>query len=161
MNLYEASVSAGELVLGSQRLALDPGLAQAGLAPYNGRKVIAGLRPEDLLLDESGPGAGGAFGDRQATLVADVRAVELLGSDSQVYFSIDAPPAVPAGLAPTDGETEARQLAEAAHNGVTRLDARAAVRPGTRVRFSIDPRRLHFFDPDTGQAVAQPGRVIG
>ena len=57
MNLYEASVSAGELVLGSQRLALDPHLAQAALAPYNGRKVIAGMRPEDLLLDEGGLGA--------------------------------------------------------------------------------------------------------
>jgi multiple sugar transport system ATP-binding protein len=157
MNLYEASVSAGELVLGSQQLPLDPRLAQAALAPYDGRKVIAGLRPEDLLLDEGGPGPGGAFGDRQATLVADVRAVELLGSDAQVYFSIDAPLAVPAGLAPTAGETEARQLAETAHNGVTRLDAGAAVRPGARVRFSIDPRRLHFFDPDTGQAVARFG----
>ena len=174
MNLYEASVSAGELVLGSQRLALDPHLAQAALAPYNGRKVIAGMRPEDLLLDDggagpgpggTGPGGTGPGGTGPALLTAarrrwpwTFRTVELLGSDSQVYFSIDAPPAIPAGLAPTAGETEAQQLAETAHNGVTRLNARAAVRPGARVRFTIDPRRLHFFDPDTGQAVAQPGK---
>jgi multiple sugar transport system ATP-binding protein len=157
MNLYEASVSAGELVLGSQRLPLDRRLAEAALAPYNGRKVIAGVRPEDLLLDDGrrgGPGA--APGEQHATLAADVRAIEMLGSDLQVYFAIDAPAAGDAALAsgPAAGETGARQLAEATHNGVTRLDARAEVRPGARVRFSIDPRRLHFFDPDTGQAVA-------
>jgi multiple sugar transport system ATP-binding protein len=153
MNLYEASVSAGELVLGSQRLPLDRRLAETALAPYNGRKVIAGVRPEDLLLDDGDLGA--APGEPRATLAADVRAIEMLGSDLQVYFSIDAPPAGDAAAGgAAAGETEARQLAEAAHNGVTRLDARAEVRPGARVRFSIDPHRLHFFDPDTGHAIA-------
>src|SRR6185437_4731253 len=73
MNLYEASVSAGALMLGSQRLDLGP--SEAVLAPYHGRKVIAGVRPEDLLLDAGGlvPGGSGA------TLVADVQAIELLG----------------------------------------------------------------------------------
>ena len=108
-----------------------------------------------------GPRPGWALGGAlRRQLVADVRTVELLGSDSQVYFSIDAPPAIPAGLAPTAGETKAQQLAETAHNGVTRLNARAAVRPGARVRFSIDPSRLHFFDPDTGQAIGQPTTLI-
>jgi multiple sugar transport system ATP-binding protein len=157
MNLYEASVSAGELMLGSQRLPLGP--VEKAVAPYHGRKVIAGVRPEDLLLDGSGTGFGAGSGERRATLVADIRAVELLGSDVQVYFSIDAPTASAAGLGPAAGETEARQLAGATHNGVTRLDPRSAVRPGARVTLSVDPGRLHFFDPDTGQAILRSGAM--
>jgi multiple sugar transport system ATP-binding protein len=138
MNLYEASVSAGELVLGSQRLPL--GAAGTVLAPYRGRKVIAGVRPEDLAL-------GGT------TLTADIRAVEVLGSELHVFFSIDAPAAGASTLAAAGGEAEAGLLAGYAHNGVARLDPRAGVRSGQRVTFGVDPARLHFFDPDTGTAI--------
>ena len=156
MNLYEASVSAGELMLGSQRLDLGP--VETVLAPYHGRKVIAGVRPEDLLLAEGGNGRSAARkgdGEHRATLVADVRAVELLGSDVQVYFSVDAPAADATALATAADEDESRTLAGAAHNGVARLDPRSGVRPGARVSFSVDPARLRFFDPDTGQAILQ------
>ncbi|HET7012777.1 MAG TPA: ATP-binding cassette domain-containing protein [Streptosporangiaceae bacterium] len=159
MNLYEASVSAGsgsgELVLGSQRLSLG-GLLEKTLAPYQGRKVIAGVRPEDLLLEDGGNGRT-APGERRATLVADVRATELLGSDVQVYFSVDAPTASTSALATAADEDESQTLAGAEHNGVARLDPRSGVRSGARVRFGIDPRRLRFFDPDTGHAIARPG----
>jgi multiple sugar transport system ATP-binding protein len=140
MNLYEASVSEGELVLGSQRLPLGP--AGTVLAPYRGRKVIAGVRPEDLELE-----AGAA------TLVADLRVVEVLGSELHAFFSIDAPPAGRGVLAAAVGETEGDLLAGSAHNGVARLDPRAGVRSGQRVTFGVDPARLHFFDPDTGRAI--------
>jgi hypothetical protein len=36
---------------------------------------------------------------------------------------------------------------------VARIAPRAAVRAGTRVTFAVDPARLHFFDPDTGNAI--------
>ena len=147
MNLYEASVSAGELVLGTQRLALGP--VEAALAAYQGRKVIAGVRPEDLVLDEGERGA-----EHRATLTVDVRAIELLGSDVQVYFAIDAPTASATALETAASEAETRHLAGTKHNGVTRLHPRSPVRPGTRVVFSVDSRRLHFFDPDTGQSVS-------
>jgi multiple sugar transport system ATP-binding protein len=133
MNLYEGSVSsADELVLGSQRLALGP--AAAVLAPFRGRAVIAGVRPEDLEL----AGAGGA------SLAADVRSVETLGSETHVLFSIDAPRA---------GKTDSGLLGGDTHNGLARFDPRAAVRAGERIAFRIDPGRLHFFDPDTGAAI--------
>ncbi len=34
-----------------------------------------------------------------------------------------------------------------------RVDARTKARPGQHVRLSVDPKRFHFFDPDTGLAV--------
>ena len=95
MNLYEAALEdAGDatvVVLGSQRLtvpAWDAGRAGraggAGLAAYHGRKVIAGIRPEHLTSPgEAGPRAG-------ASLKADVRLVEPLGSEQLVHFTIDA-----------------------------------------------------------------------
>ena len=147
MNLYEASVAGGELVLGSQRLALGP--AGAVLAPYRGQKVIAGVRPEDLRLG----GAGRADQAAGAALTADVRVVEMLGSEKHAFFAIDAAAAGASALAAAAGEAEAGLLAEQAHNGMARLDPRSAVRPGQRVTFGVDPRRLHFFDPGTGLAI--------
>jgi len=142
MNVYQASVDpAGCLVLGSQRLPLGP--AYARLEPYAGRKVIAGVRPEDLAL---GPATG-------ETLVADVRVVEPLGSEVHAIFSIDAPAAGTRELAAAAGETDSVQFGQA-YNGVARLDPRAMVRPGDRVAFRVDASRLYFFDPDTGAAIA-------
>ncbi|MGH2896467.1 MAG: ABC transporter ATP-binding protein, partial [Solirubrobacteraceae bacterium] len=95
MNLYEAGLDSGGpvgsgpiVVLGSQRLALpDSGGQAARLAAYQGRKIIVGIRPEDLsgLFDLPEPGSG-----PPATLVADVRMVEMLGSEQHAYFSVDA-----------------------------------------------------------------------
>jgi multiple sugar transport system ATP-binding protein len=32
--------------------------------------------------------------------------------------------------------------------------ARSAARPGTALELGVDTSRLHFFDPDTGLAIA-------
>jgi multiple sugar transport system ATP-binding protein len=148
MNLYEAAVSADELLLGSQRLSLGP--ARATLAPYRGRTVIAGVRPEHLELDGGGEPAGD---EGTATLVADVRVVEELGDEAHVFFSIDAPAAGASTLAAAAGEAEAELLAGVTHNGIARIRSRAAVRRGQRVTFRVDTGRMHFFDPGTGVAI--------
>jgi multiple sugar transport system ATP-binding protein len=150
MNLYEAAVDpAGCLVLGSQRLPLGQPHASP-LAAYSGRQVIAGVRPEDLAL---GP-ANGPVPGTTGTLAADLRVVESLGSEVHAMFSIDAPVAGTRELAAAAGEADSVQLGPA-YNGVARLDARAMVRPGDRVRFRVDMSRLHFFDPATGASVAR------
>ena len=151
MNIYEASVAEDKLLIGSQRLSLGP--AGAALAPYRGRTVIAGVRPEDLGLgsdDEDGGGAGQAG---QATLDADVRMVEGLGSELHVFFSIDAPAAGASMRAAAAGEGEEGLIAGDTHNGIARVSPRTAVRPGQRVTFRVDTERMHFFDPDTGTAI--------
>jgi multiple sugar transport system ATP-binding protein len=167
MNLYEAALDSGAgadsgagsgaesgaagaagsgpvVVVGSQRLAL-PAEAAARLGAYQGRKIIVGLRPEDLSVpsDASGLGAG-----RAGTLVVDVRTVEVLGSELHAYFAVDATPAGGSGEFASDAI-----LAGGAPNGVARLDPRAAVRPGTRATLAVNTARLHFFDPDTGNAI--------
>jgi multiple sugar transport system ATP-binding protein len=86
-------------------------------------------------------------------VVADVRLVEMLGSEMHVFFSIDAPAGHSGTRTASVAETEAGLLTADAHNGVARLDPRSPVRPGQRVTFRVDPERLHFFDPDTGAAI--------
>jgi multiple sugar transport system ATP-binding protein len=177
MNLYEAGLSADgtagkpTVVLGSQRLDL-PAQVAARVAAYQGRKVVAGIRPEDLVLPDgagsgtggpgsgtggAAPGTGGAvsgMGSAGTGLAADVRLVEMLGSEQHVYFSIDATQAGQAAAGAAAGESvEAAILAASAPNGVTRLDPGVQVRAGDRVTFAVDPARLYFFDPDTGQAI--------
>jgi len=149
MNLYEAGLevsgSRPTAVLGSQRLAL-PAHVAARVAAYQGRKIIVGVRPEDLAVSVSGTGGPG--------LVADVRLVEVLGSEQHVYFRLDATAAGAAAAADESAQTGI--LVASAPNGVARLDPkdpRAGVRAGGRVTFTVDPARLHFFDPDTGRAI--------
>jgi multiple sugar transport system ATP-binding protein len=190
MNLYEAGLSAsgaseglgssgdfagsgdpgvfgGRLMvmLGSQRLDL-PAQVAARVAAYQGRKVVVGVRPEDLVVPGPASGAGSAGGAGAGPgaagpgapgpgLVAEVRLVEVLGSEQHVYFSIDATQAALAASSAATGESaEAGILAASVPNGVARLDPRVGVRAGQRVTFSVDPARLHFFDPDTGNAIA-------
>ena len=162
MNLYEAGLSADggpvarpTVVLGSQRLDL-PAPVAARVAAYQGRKIVVGIRPEDLVLSGgAGSGTGLAGTGLAGTgLAADVRLVEMLGSEQHVYFSIDATQAGQAAAGAAAGESvEAAILAASAPNGVTRLDPGVEVRPGDRVTFAVDPARLYFFDPDTGQAI--------
>jgi multiple sugar transport system ATP-binding protein len=155
MNLYEGGLSASgspgsrpTVVLGSQRLDL-PAPVAARVAAYQGRKVVVGIRPEDLVL--TGAAASGPELASRSGLAADVRLIEVLGSEEHVYFSVDATPAG-AGTA-VDESAEAVILAASAPNGVARLDAGTGVRAGDRVTFAVDPARLYFFDPDTGQAI--------
>jgi len=197
MNLYEAGLStdgtAPTVVLGPQRLSLPPQVA-ARVAAYQGRKVIVGVRPEDLAVPVSGASGGsgvsggssavsasgvsgvsgvsqagvsgvsqaGASGVSQAGasgtpgLVADVRLVEVLGSEQHVYFWLDATPATSApGAAAAAGESAQEGiLTGSAPNGVARLDPGSGVQPGGRVTFAVNPARLYFFDPDTGRAIS-------
>ncbi|HEY1670990.1 MAG TPA: ATP-binding cassette domain-containing protein [Trebonia sp.] len=163
MNLYEAAADeSGALVLGSQRVSLGqltpaqaPGSPATPGSPLTpGQPVIVGVRPEDLT-----PCPEGTAG----ALTVDVRSVERLGSELHAYFAVDAAPAGGPAVTPAGGVSRPRAalhadagLPGAAHNGVARLDPRTAVRPGARLTLRVDPGRLYFFDPATGQATGWP-----
>ncbi|HEX6519929.1 MAG TPA: sn-glycerol-3-phosphate ABC transporter ATP-binding protein UgpC [Mycobacterium sp.] len=144
MNLYEAGVSSdGSLALGSQRLEMPGAGPDSGLAGYHGRKLIVGIRPEDL---------GTASASGRGTLTADVRLVEMLGDEQHVYFSIDATPFGSGSGAAGQGEG---LLADGLPNGVARVGSRVPIRSGERLPFTVDTARLHFFDPDSGLAIGR------
>jgi multiple sugar transport system ATP-binding protein len=159
MNLYQASLDGGAdpaaIVLGSQRLTL-PATAlkrNPALALYQGREVIAGIRPEHL----TDPGVAGTAPEPGASLTVSVEYVEMLGSEQLVHFTIDAPRVREeselreqrAGGA-EQGEIVAASVAQ----GVARIDPRARIQSRDRAVFSVDVERMHFFDPDTGDAIS-------
>ncbi len=143
MNLYEGSLSEGarSLLLGGQMIQL-PAAAHArrpGLHAYAGRRVIVGIRPEDLSI---------AADPSAAALTGEVDLVESLGSELLVHFSLDAN-RVRVDRASDGGVEELEEGGELAPSGegIARVDPRAPVRSGERVRFQLEPDRIHFFDP--------------
>jgi hypothetical protein len=53
------------------------------------------------------------------------------------------------------GEIVAASVAE----GVARTDPRSAIRTRGPAVFSVDVGRLHFFDPETGEAIRPAGAL--
>jgi multiple sugar transport system ATP-binding protein len=157
MNLYEATVSpeADSVKLGAQALSLPESIlaARPAVRGYRDRKVIVGIRPEDL----DDPALGGTPA-ANTTVVADVELVEALGNELQVHFLIDATKArseVTAAAQEVEelGDLPTLQLGEAKAEGVARISPRSDFRAGSRVTMVVRTEQLHFFDPDTGQAI--------
>ncbi len=111
MNLFEAILSPDgtELKLGSQSLTLPEKVSQARprLAAYRDRKIIVGIRPENLADAAISPPSPGN------TLNTEVELVEALGNELQVHFLIDATRAHSEDTAAATGEAELGELSVA------------------------------------------------
>jgi multiple sugar transport system ATP-binding protein len=164
MNMLEATLEQtnGTLtaVAGSQRVHLDEETlsARPALKEYVGRRVILGIRPEDI---EDVELAAEAPDDRR--LKGQVELREALGSEIMVHFRVDAQPA----------ETEdTKELAQDVHGEgsvpdkpdrsegaiiVGRFGARSHVKEGAPIEAAVDTRALHFFDPDSGLGIYKAG----
>jgi multiple sugar transport system ATP-binding protein len=150
MNLFEATISddGGFLQLGSQRLNLGESLYQRvpALRSYAGRKVVVGIRAEDLPV---------ATGEQKsdANLVARVEEVEALGSELLVHFSLDATRVT--GEAQGLDETEELEVAaiDVVGEGVARVEPRAEVHVGRDASFAVYTNRMYFFDADSRNAI--------
>ena len=156
MNLYEASVSpeADQVRIGSQSLALSEHLlaARPALRGYRDRKVVVGVRPEDLHDGALEPAPAPA-----STLLADVELIEALGNELQVHFLVEA---TRARSQDTAAATETAELEGASlrhegarSEGVARVSPRSMLKAGSKATFVVDTDRLHFFDPEDGSAV--------
>jgi multiple sugar transport system ATP-binding protein len=154
MNLLEATLVESSdglrLVFGSQELAL-PGEAIAArpdLRAYVGRRLVVGMRPEDLR-DASLDSAG------KLVFEAEVDIREDMGSEVYLHFDLDAPIIEAEDVAEAhdevgEGETAPpRQVSRL----VARLGRETQVRDRERIRLAIAPRLLHFFDAETGEGV--------
>jgi multiple sugar transport system ATP-binding protein len=151
MNLFEAQITegAGAVMIGSQRIELNDAVLshRPGVRAYANRRIVLGIRPEDLpMAAADGSGAVGS-----STLDGDVELVEALGSDLLIHFSIDAQRVEVEGAMEDDDDLTPATLQTA--QGVARIEPRSTVAHGDRVRLSVNPIRLHFFDPESGDAV--------
>jgi multiple sugar transport system ATP-binding protein len=148
MNLLEAGVSVNggvTLSLGGTELPVpDEALrAYPKLRGAAGQKVVAGVRSENL--------HPGAQRPDLPTLNAEVELVEALGSESMVYFKIDAF-AIREGQHEEVGEmpTSAEGIVAARPNLVAEFPAHTFLRLTEQVPVAVDVARMHFFDGETG-----------
>jgi multiple sugar transport system ATP-binding protein len=153
MNLFEATISDGasSVLIGTQRIDLAATVltTRPGLKAYSGRGVVVGIRPEDLPIART-EGTTVA----PAVFEGTVELVEALGSEQLVHFTSDAHQVEVGGTKDDDAEGLNEGTLAKSGEGVARVDARAQLTTGGRVRFGLEPSRIHFFDPATGQAIA-------
>jgi len=161
MNMVEATLARanGSLAVeaGGQRIALEEEAVSArpALKNFDGRKVVLGIRPEDL---EDAALATDVPADRRLRGKVELR--EALGSEIMVHFTVDAPPALTEDvreLAQDIGDERAvKEATEGTQQHTTmvgRFGARSGVRVGETAEVAVDTRALHFFDPESGLGI--------
>lgn len=102
--------------------------------------LLLGVRPEDLVLAETG--ADGHFS-------ATVALREALGSEILVHLSFGREEAI------VSDDVAATSPGGHSSRVVARLGARAQVTVGERIDLTLNPDRLHFFDARTGETLAR------
>lgn len=126
MNFFEVTVASNKLTDGDQlNLTLTGGqeklLTEKG---YQGKKVILGIRPEDisadLIVEDTFPGD---------VVEAEVVVSELLGSDSVLYCKV--------------GSQEFS----------AKVDASNYLEPGSKLRFTFKLPKSHLFDSETQKRI--------
>ena len=142
MNLFEATLTGDELMSGTFAIRLQEAafVRRPGLKSYAGRKVVFGIRPEDLY-DSSLES-----GRKYQTIPAKVTSIEELGSEHIVHLNID-------GVRVDSGDPDAVQDFGLTSNAVARFEPDSTVRSGSEIRLALDDTKLHFFDPETHLAI--------
>jgi multiple sugar transport system ATP-binding protein len=161
MNMVDADLTrsngAGAVEFGGLRLDIpDQVFAdRSDLEGYVGKRVILGVRPEDMedttLATDAPPGH---------RIRATVSLREDLGAEVLIHIAVSAPPVLTDDtreLADDIGQ-EFLQTTEAnAQTGrsvfLARLNPSTKAREGDPIELAVDVNRLHFFDPQTGLGI--------
>jgi multiple sugar transport system ATP-binding protein len=144
MNLARARVEGNSILVGSFKIPLDGDRRPSALP--NG-EVIVGIRPEAF--------EDAAFAEPGLPAVdVDVEVLEELGADAHVFFRLDAEPVVVEEARDVDADEERALLVETDRALFTaRVDPRTSARVGARTTLAVDPARLYYFSPETGESL--------
>jgi multiple sugar transport system ATP-binding protein len=161
MNMVESELSRSDGGLtaefGGIKLAIDDEVRsrRPGLKRYEGKRVVLGIRPEDM---EDASVVGEAPADRRIRTTVDLR--EALGSEVLVHFTVQAPIVVTEDTKQlaVDAGAEALETMEARAKEdrsvfVAALNPRTEARRGQEIELVVDTSRLHFFDPQSGLGI--------
>jgi multiple sugar transport system ATP-binding protein len=136
-----------ELVLDSDLLAARPSLPE-----FADRRIILGIRPEDM---EDAAIAGVAPDGRRIGAEVDIR--EDMGSELFVHFGIGARQVAGEDVKAALGEDALEATGESARRGgglfVARVGRASTAEEGGKIDLVVDSSRLHFFDPETSAAI--------
>ncbi|MGH8868536.1 MAG: ABC transporter ATP-binding protein [Actinomycetes bacterium] len=141
MNFLPARVSGARLELPFVTVDLPPEMRQA---VGDRDLLIAGVRPERFedagLVDAQKRGSGAVFS-------AHVDVIEWLGNEQYAYIPYEAPPEIHRQLSELERELDSEQLRDQI---IVSIDAASRIREAAEAEFWFDPRRMHLFDPATG-----------
>jgi multiple sugar transport system ATP-binding protein len=139
MNLFNGQLSGRSLRLGAHSLELP-----AEIAERLGRRdgpVIAGLRPEDIVLARNG----------DATIPAVVAISERLGPEVIVHLRAEGLDI--AAMGEQAAKTEDEETGDLRETVVARFDASFAGDAGDPVGLTVKTDRLQFFDATSGASL--------
>jgi multiple sugar transport system ATP-binding protein len=152
MNMLEAEVERDGATLvcrsGATRIELPPDVVamRPQLEGFVGRRIVVGIRPESL--EDGGEGV---------TIRGRVFLVEALGAEQLIHLDV---PAIPLGrpeLVDAAAQPPGPSLVADDDGRSTtilgRFDRSTLLRPGEAAEVIVDPRQLHFFDLETGDAL--------
>jgi multiple sugar transport system ATP-binding protein len=155
MNLVDAGLARSngsfEARFGDHRLGVPDSVlsARSALATFEGRRLILGIRPEDM--EDASLGGDG----ERVSAVVDIR--EDMGSEVYVHFGVGGKPVrgedVEAAVGQEALEATRAQAEQKGNVWVARLDRGTRAREGEKVELAVDTDRLHFFDPETGRGI--------
>jgi multiple sugar transport system ATP-binding protein len=142
MNLVEAEIAGGIVSFAGIQVPLGANPAPSG-------RVILGVRPQDFSL---------ADGRAVPSFEVEPAVVEELGSATHAIFPVEAPPVDTEAVRAASEERERGVLLAADQRALftAALPEGAPAVVGRPLRLTIDPSRLHFFEPDSG-ARLDPG----
>jgi multiple sugar transport system ATP-binding protein len=163
MNMVEATLErdgqGAWVAFGDIRLRVPDEVmtGRPGLAAFEGRQVVVGIRPESI---EDAAIASDAPADRRIRTTVELR--EALGSEVLVHFDVAAPPVLTEDtkeLARDAGGHD--RLDAAAERKISTFVARLGPKTGAQKRkpieLAVDTTRLYFFDPTNGLSIDGDG----
>jgi multiple sugar transport system ATP-binding protein len=160
MNLVDAKLERNDgvwVTFGSHRLRVPDELlsARPSVGHAIGRRVVLGIRPDDF--EDAALVAEAPAGSRLPVRV-DLR--ETLGREAYLHFVIDAPPVVTEDTKELAADTDVAALEELERTAATRttrfvasVSAKTSAAEGGDAELVVDVGGLHFFDPETGEAL--------
>ncbi|MGZ8607565.1 MAG: ABC transporter ATP-binding protein, partial [Actinomycetota bacterium] len=161
MNMVEATLTPADGAAVVEFAGMRLGVPREVLAErpelkaYEGKRLIVGIRPEDI---EDSTLVPEAPADRRFRSTVYLR--EALGADVVVHFKVEAPEVITEDtkeLADDVGQVALQAVEERAAAGestfLARLNPRTGAREGESIELVVDVHRLHFFDVDTGQGI--------
>ena len=119
------------------------------LQPFENKEIILGIRPEAF---EDGYFANEA--DYSESIKVKVSLLEQLGSDSYVHFYKDIKPVQTEAIEEILAD-EGEDITVLGDNTkfIARINPNSTVAEGEEIELRINPSKLHFFDPESGDVI--------
>ena len=144
MNLLEATVEDGAITSAGMRIPIRGDRVPAGL-----QRVILGIRPTDVAL--------AAASDTLPQLRGTVTVFEDLGAEAHAIMPVESR-RVSSDAAEAASEASSDDDGALIGNDdrtqfVAKVDSRSGISVGSELALTIDPDRIHLFDPASGLAL--------